>query len=73
MKIGFFIVYEIEITEHIDNILKLIPSKKEYTSSITMRVLYKSIQYFRSRFESMFTILETEYQHSKFFSDEVYK
>lgn len=64
---------ESEVSEHIDKIINEVPIKREYTNNIFLRVLYRIIQYFRGRFESMFTIWETEFQHSKFFSDDMYK
>ena len=64
---------EWDVKDKINETVNSIPSDKQFTNSLNWRVLYKILIYFRRRFESLFTVLETEYNHSKFFSNESYK
>lgn len=62
-----------DLENSVNVLLKSVPTKKVYTNKLTMRVLYKILIHFRSRFEYALSILETEYNQGKFFSDETYK
>lgn len=62
-----------DLENSVNILLKLVPNKKVYTNKLNMRILYKIISHFRSRFENAFSILETEFNEGKFFSDETYK
>lgn len=62
-----------EKAEAILSIIKLVPIRKQFTNNLFMRILYKVTCYFRTKFEFAMTILETDYNEAKFYSDEIYK